>query len=43
VALPVLQRAFPDRPPFRLFALDPAAAPAEALRELALNGLAAGA
>jgi Icc-related predicted phosphoesterase len=43
VSLPILQRAFPDRPPFRLFALDPAAEPADALRELARNGAAVGA
>ena len=38
VSVPVLQRAFPDRPPFRLVTLDPAAAPAEAPEEAAANG-----
>ncbi|HLT47536.1 MAG TPA: metallophosphoesterase [Rubricoccaceae bacterium] len=38
VSIPVLQRAFPERPPFRLFTLDPAAEPAGALVEAAANG-----
>jgi Icc-related predicted phosphoesterase len=38
VSVPVLQKAFPDRPPFRLLTLDPAAAPAEALEEAGVNG-----
>jgi Icc-related predicted phosphoesterase len=38
VSVPVLQKALPDRPPFRLFTLDPAAAPAEAPEERAANG-----